>query len=142
MKRIFIVFGILLTLVSISNIASAEVVIDKNLYPSGLATANKQDPTKGKEASTVDAIRTAITSNFVEVVLGISAAVALFFILNNGFWMITSAGGEKIDESKKGLQWALIGLILIVLSYSIIRFIISIPISADERLNTPAEQTK
>lgn len=117
---------------------AAGIGLDKELYPQGLATPNRTDPTKSSQASTTDAIRIAVTQHFVEIVLGIAATVAMFFILNNGFWMITSAGGEKVEEAKKGLTWALVGLVLIILSYSIIRFVISIPLSADERTNTPA----
>ncbi len=57
----------------------------------------------------------------------------MFFIIQNAFGIISAAGSEeKLGQHKKGLTWAIVGLLLIILSYSIIRFIISVPFQADE----------
>lgn len=116
--------------------AASGIGIPSDLYPEGMPTAGGKLPT-GAVKETAEGIRTALTSHLVEVILGIAATVALFFILNDGFWMIASAGGEKVEHAKKGLMWAIIGLVLIILSYSIIRFVILIPSGADERTISP-----
>lgn len=122
-------------------VTHAQVGLDPALYPNGLATPDRQLPTKENTKYSVDDIRVFVVQHIVEVVLGIASTVALFFILNNGFWMITAAGGEKIEQAKKGLMWALIGLVLIMLSYAIIRFAISIPLQSDERTLVPAQDS-
>ncbi len=48
-----------------------------------------------------------------------------------GFTMVTSGTEqEKLDQSKKHLTWSLIGLGLVILSYTIIRIVISIILSS------------
>jgi hypothetical protein len=49
---------------------------------------------------------------------------ALFFVIFGGFKFITSGGEkEKVEEGRKTITWALVGMILIFLSFAIVRFI-------------------
>ena len=68
------------------------------------------------------------------VVLQIIAGALLYFAAPIGIIMITWAGGsmvifgaeqEKLDAAKKHLTWSIVGLVVIILSYSIVRIIIS-----------------
>lgn len=53
-------------------------------------------------------------------------AVALLFILFGGFMMITSAGKpENVQKGKNAVMYAVLGLVLVILSYVIINFVIS-----------------
>ena len=125
------------------------VAIDPLLRPGTLPTSTGQESvTKGDEDTrkrrealnySVSATRSLLLSKITNVLLSIAGVIAIFAILNNAFYIIASGGGEAIDARKKGLMWAIIGLILIILSYSIIRFIISIPLGAGEE---PAAQTQ
>lgn len=64
-------------------------------------------------------------------VLGFSAAVAVLFIIISGLQMITSAGNkERYETAKKNLTYAVLGTIIIVLAYAIVKFIIALPTNA------------
>lgn len=132
---------------SVPFIASAAVGIDPGLHPKGAPTVSGQEPAKDAKPSdaaaeyTADATRALLLERVTNVILGIAGTVAIFFIINNAWYLVISSGSEeKIGQHKKGIMWAVIGLILIILSYSIVRFVISIPFQADEAvLNTTAE---
>jgi hypothetical protein len=56
--------------------------------------------------------------------LGISFAVAVLFLIIGGFWYITSAGNEETAEKGKGTAInAIIGIVIIIMSYVIINVI-------------------
>jgi len=60
-----------------------------------------------------------------------AAPVAVIMIAFAGFNMVTGgADSEKLEQSKKHLTWAIIGLVLIIMSYSAVRFVIGQAIKA------------
>jgi len=60
-----------------------------------------------------------------------ASPVAVIFIVVSAFTMVTGgADSEKIEQSKKSLTWAVIGLLVIILSYSIVRAVISTTLKA------------
>ena len=62
-----------------------------------------------------------IIENTLLWVLGVAGSIALFAFIIGGVMYITSAGDEqKVAVSKKIFNFTIIGLILILLSYSII----------------------
>lgn len=102
-------------------------------------TENPQDETNVN----VEQARAKLTFRIVNAVLGIAGVVAIFFIINNAWFMIISAGKEEaVTQRKKGLTWALVGLLFIILSYSIIRFIIQIPFQAQEEPKQETQQSQ
>lgn len=64
---------------------------------------------------------------FKEIILWLlifSGVVALFIIIWGGIRFITSGGDQKqVEEARKVLTYAVIGLVLILLSFAIVRFI-------------------
>jgi hypothetical protein len=59
---------------------------------------------------------------------GLAAAVAVLFIVQNSFMLLTSAGGsEAVTKAKKGLMWSIIGLVIIMGSYIVVKTVISLP---------------
>lgn len=115
-------------------ITYAAVPIDPDLYPGGAATISGDTPkdaaSQQREYQT-DSARAALSAKVVNIVTGIAAVIAIFFVINSAFTMVISAGNdEKVTEAKKGLLWALVGLLLITLSYAIIRFVIMLPVSS------------
>jgi len=59
--------------------------------------------------------------------------VAIIMIAFAGFQIVTGgADSDKLEEGKKSITWSLIGLAAIILSYSIIRFVISLIIKSAE----------
>lgn len=130
--------------------AQAAVTIDPDLYPGGAATISGERPGPADAVvnepgdgtrNAADGYRRYITSRIVSVLLGIAGVIAVYFIVLNGFWLAASGGSEEVvTQHKKGLMWAVVGLLLVILSYSILRFIISVPFAADERLIAPPPQ--
>ncbi|MEJ0021719.1 MAG: pilin [Candidatus Doudnabacteria bacterium] len=60
----------------------------------------------------------------IDMLLGVAGLVAVLFIIIGGFQYITSAGNEELAErGKKNLQNAVIGIVIIVLSYVIVRVV-------------------
>jgi hypothetical protein len=56
--------------------------------------------------------------------LGIAFGVAILFLIIGGFWYITSAGNEETAEKGKGTAInAIIGIIIIILSYVIVNVV-------------------
>ena len=122
---------------------AAGIVIDPKYFPIGSATTSGTVPKDNKVsdgAKYLEDARLQLTSKIISTVLAIAGSVAVFFIVYNGWSMATSAGKEEvITQHKKGLMWALVGLLLITLSYSIMRFVISIPLQADDRAPASTE---
>jgi hypothetical protein len=62
-----------------------------------------------------------------------AAPVAIIMIAMAAFGIVMGgAESEKIEQSKKNLTWSVIGLLVIILSYSIVRFAIGFAIKAAE----------
>lgn len=79
------------------------------------------DPTTG--VATLKCIPV-IFNNIIYAALLFAGVVALFFILYSGFKFVTSGGDPKqVDGAKKTATFAIIGLVVILLSFFIINFI-------------------
>ncbi len=69
-----------------------------------------------------------------------AAPVAVIAIVVTGFSMVGGgADSETIEQAKKHLTWSVIGLIVIILSYSIVRFIITFAVQTGEGIEVPTE---
>lgn len=67
---------------------------------------------------------TGLITRIVNIILGISAAVAILFIIIGGFQYILSGANEGLAKrGKTTLTNAVIGLIIIILSYTVIRVV-------------------
>ena len=76
------------------------------------------------DAGTADELPSVIT-NIVNGILAVLGIVAVVFILVGGISLMTSAGDPgKIKKAKDTILYALIGLIICVLSYAIVNFVI------------------
>ena len=64
--------------------------------------------------------------NIINIILGVAGLVSVLFVIIGGFRYITSAGNEEQAEAgKKTLQNAIIGIIIVVLSFVIVSVISS-----------------
>lgn len=89
----------------------------------------------GKDLSGQGATTASGTIIFLQILAGgllyFAAPVAIIIIALAGFNMtIQGAESEKIEEAKRSLKWAVIGLLLIILSYSLVRIIIDSALKA------------
>lgn len=62
-----------------------------------------------------------IIAGIIEFILPVAAGVAVLAVMYAGVLYITSQGDpEKVGKAKKALLWAIVGVIIIVLSYAIV----------------------
>ncbi|MBU1179848.1 pilin [Patescibacteria group bacterium] len=67
-----------------------------------------------------------LIGRIISAVLGIVGSIALLMFIYGGFLWLTSGGSpEKIKKGKDVLVWAVIGLAIIFLSYTLVNFVIS-----------------
>jgi Zn-dependent protease with chaperone function len=64
--------------------------------------------------------------SIVRLLLGFLGIVAILILLYGGFLWFTSAGNEeKVGQAKKVISAAIIGLVIIFISYAIAQFVIT-----------------
>jgi hypothetical protein len=69
----------------------------------------------------------AVIVRIIEAILGLVTIVAAIFLIIGGFKYITASGNpEQIETAKKTILYAVIGLVIILLSYAITRYIAGI----------------
>ncbi|MCK4592213.1 hypothetical protein KAT63_02095 [Candidatus Parcubacteria bacterium] len=62
-----------------------------------------------------------LVSNFLKWILSVAGALTLLMLVTGGVFYVTSSGNEqKIETAKKMIIWTILGLMLILASYSII----------------------
>jgi hypothetical protein len=62
----------------------------------------------------------------IDYLLVVSGTVAILFLMVGGFWYLTSAGGEEqAEKGKKTIINAVIGLVVILLAFAIVRVVSS-----------------
>lgn len=80
-------------------------------------------PVNGASVATLECLP-AVFRNIVQVLFLFSGVVALFFIVYAGIRYILSRGDPKaVEGAKSTLTWAIIGLIVVLLAFTIIEFI-------------------
>lgn len=81
----------------------------------------------GIDVLSTDTLPSAVT-NVINYFLGILGFIAVAFIIYAGILMVTDAGGEEgVGKAKKIITYAVVGLVVIILSYTIVSFVTSIP---------------
>lgn len=64
-------------------------------------------------------------------ILYVAGPVAILFVAYSGFAYANAMGKQEgIDQAKKGITWALLGLFLVILSYGLVRIIVNLLITA------------
>lgn len=65
-------------------------------------------------------------------IAGVAAAVAILFLVNDAFNLVIATGNtEDIAKAKKGMIWALVGLIVIIGAFIVVKTVISLTYSAE-----------
>ena len=107
----------------------AEVILAVALTFAPLLVANAQisknfpcDPSSGLRCGETSV--NSLIHTVINWALGIAFGVAVLFLIIGGFWYITSAGNEETAEKGKGTVInAIIGIVIIILSYVIINVV-------------------
>jgi hypothetical protein len=127
-KRIFLTILLSLSLTLLLSKLGFAYKIDESYMPANTPYSNV-----GFEISWAGAGWTlvVILQIFAGALLYFAAPIATALIAINAFNMVTGgAESEKLEQAKKGLTWTIIGLLVIILSYSIVKIILTIVIAA------------
>ncbi len=101
-------------------------VAAKPSFISSAVTGQASD-INGNTLPNVDA-NTDTIKTVMQIVFGFIGAFALFSITTSGLKYITSAGDSaKVSEAKKGIVFALVGLMLAVSAEAIVTFVVKGP---------------
>jgi type IV secretory pathway VirB2 component (pilin) len=92
-------------------------------------SAFAQGPLLREEPGIEAAARGTLGQNITTIInyfLGILGLIAVAFLIYAGVMMVTAGGNEEqINKAKKIITYAVIGIVIILLSYSIVTFVTS-----------------
>lgn len=78
----------------------------------------------GEQADVPKAELTTVIASFIKMALGFVGIILIILILFAGFkWMTAGGDGGEVTKAKDMLKNAIIGLVIIVLAYSIANFV-------------------
>lgn len=98
-----------------------------------LATYAQGIPDIGSEIGLGSADPMTIVINIIQLALGFAALIALVFIILGGFqWMLSAGNDEKIARAKKTISAAIIGIVIILISWAIVQFVINTVIEVSQ----------
>ena len=67
------------------------------------------------------------TLNLVDFVLGFFGLTAVIMIIYGGFTYLTAGGNEeKVESAKDTLRRAVVGMVIVMLSYAIVTFVFNV----------------
>ena len=109
--------------------SAAGVIAFVTGFPSALAQSGFFKG-EGAEATTITVAKTtslgANVTQLINYVLGFLGLVAVAMLIYAGVMMVISAGNEEgVTKAKKLIIYAVIGIVIILLSYSIVTFVTS-----------------
>ena len=133
-----IIFSVLLTLMFVS-VAEAAIGIPEEYGPDNtpldISFEEQVSTNTGSAEFTISILRI-----IAGALLYFAGPVAVIFIIINAIKMAGGgADSEQLEQAKKGLTWTLIGLLMIILSWSIVRTVIEITIDLAD--NTSSSST-
>ena len=142
-KKFFLKLALCLGLIiCISPIADA-YLIDDSYRPINQPNFFQQEAAQGAaEGETAEMVAIVMLQILAGALLFFAVPVAVIMIAISGFTLVTGgADTDSIETSKKHLTWSIIGLLIIILSWSIVRTIINVSLeSADLADQTPTTQ--
>lgn len=99
------------------------------LLSASLVFAQSQDPYANCVKNGVATLKCVplFFGNIINGVFGFAAIAAVFFVVIAGIKFLTSGGDqEKVGQAKKTITFALVGLLVILLSFAVIRVVATI----------------
>lgn len=68
-----------------------------------------------------------LIGKIINIMLFISGAVAVLFVVIGGFMYLTSAGNEEqAGKGRKTIEYALIGLVIMILAYVVVSVVVNL----------------
>ncbi len=111
----------LIIIIATNTIASAAVTISNKYKPDNLSQNTQFNE---YNEGTVNAYLQMFAGKLIQL----AGPLAVLMIIVAGLWMVTSRGDSsgQIEEGKKKLTYAIIGLLVILVSYVIVQTVITI----------------
>lgn len=105
-----------------------DATLKPNIIPCSKLAPCVTPETQSKGAGSVrEYITQTFGSTFFTAFLGLSAATSVIFIIVGGFQMHLAFGGEEgVGAAKKTITWAIVGLVVSILSLAMIRIVSNI----------------
>jgi preprotein translocase subunit YajC len=86
-----------------------------------------------------------LVSGAIDLLLVASGTITVLFIMLGGFWYLTSAGNEEqAEKGQKTLTYAVIGLVVIIMSFVIVRIVagtLNTAVPGSDSATPPSSQT-
>ena len=124
-KKIITTILLTLILIALSSTITYAYSVPYEYKPANQPFGTNQYIDDGSKATVV------ILQTIAGGLLYFAAPIAIIMIVQAGFNIVVGgADSEKLEQSKKHVTWAIIGLALIILSYTAVRTIIGIAFKA------------
>jgi len=136
-KTLFFIFG--LGILCFPLVSSAEgynlgkaleslgLVGDNAVRPQHLVGIGETDTAATGEVTDV----TRYLQRLINGVTALAATLAVLFLVMNAWTLIIAAGGDDVAKAKKGIIWALVGLLVIIGAYVVVKSAISFTYSGE-----------
>lgn len=96
------------------------------LFPSGTFAQQAQLEAVGQQVGFFEQSLPVVIGKIIRIVLSVVGVVLLVIVIYAGFlWMTAGGSPEQIEKAKKWLTNGVIGLVIILFSYSIVTYIIN-----------------
>lgn len=128
MKKFLISFALIMIALTINSaiVHAGAAPIDTSLRPENIPFS--LDYSKDANTNTIT-----VLNIIAGALLYFAVPGAILVIIYGSFQMLMGQGDpDKIDEGKKTVTWSAAGLLLMILSYSIVRIVLDITIKAGE----------
>ncbi len=135
MKKIYLTFLSAIIFWGLTlNAFGAAIQLDDTYKPDNLPTLGSSQTASSTDHPESAATQTLIlyVGNLVSQVLLFTGALTIVFIIIAGAKYVFAYGNDdRLGQAKRGMTWSIVGLVLIILSYSIVRGVIKLLISTD-----------
>ncbi len=134
------IFSLVIPQTYASSFQNSQLIARLTLDPA-LKPQNSPGVIIGEETLKKEGSETALINYTLQVLAGalinLAAPIAIIIIAISGLYAVVSHGDQAlIEKAKKTLQWAVIGLVIIIFSWVIIRTVLTVIIDANSNQET------
>lgn len=122
---------------SLSSFAFAEAIqLDPNLKPDHIPSWDASSgSTENPEIAATQTLILYVGNLISQFLLFAGAITMIFLILAGANYIFAFGKDEKIENSKRALFWTLFGLVIVMLSYAIVKGVVQILLQIDASAN-------
>lgn len=133
-KNIFIVIALAFIFSFEVDGALAAIQLDDKLRPENLPTIEAEEAfnNNNPETAATNTLIMFVGSMISQVLLFTGALTIIFLIVSGVNYVFAFGKDERIEKAKRGIFWALVGLVTVLLSYAMAQGIIQIILQVDQ----------